>query len=366
MSERPDTARPQAKHRDPSGANVDLGVVAASIPEADREFMRRVNVLAAELGTSAFGDAGMPNPSKAQRVLRFVQRGLRAWPEFGLSSESTVRGFQEVDPDCDFWRNGRKRFLSVLQEYFRHISTPSLAQSIKLSLLSELGFVLLEEFITQDEEERLLDFWRPNGEEFRKGQNELHSNRRFFHYGPILPKQSFATTRSTLITIPAQVGATPDIVKELDLKARIRSVATGFGDESLAFDQLYVNFYSAIAKGRIGFHHDNTGTMGGVVAGISLKSSCEFHLQALDSELVCQRSIVVKVPARSLYLMTGLSRYHLQHGIPNHGADRVSMTFRSVVREACGSRAEWRRAWTDIPPAEAAKCHWPLLPPKVA
>eukprot|EP00448_Togula_jolla_P028229 CAMPEP_0170639108 /NCGR_PEP_ID=MMETSP0224-20130122/39450_1 /TAXON_ID=285029 /ORGANISM="Togula jolla, Strain CCCM 725" /LENGTH=541 /DNA_ID=CAMNT_0010969395 /DNA_START=30 /DNA_END=1653 /DNA_ORIENTATION=- len=332
--------------------------------ETSRQWLREVNALASELGTATFGDSGPPNPSKAARVLLFVDEGRRLWPSLGRSSVVHGNGFTEVDPDCPFWRAGRSRFLESLRGHFMKINSRSTEEAARRGYLADLGFKLIEDFISPSEEAALLEHWRPNGPEFRKGSNETHTCRRFFHYGPILPKQSFGTTRSTLNVIPGRMGAMPPIVSDLGLRERIRAAAAGLGDGGLELDQLYVNFYSAAARGRIGFHHDHVSTMRGVVAGISLQSDCEFQLSALDRELSGQPTLHLRLPARSLYIMSGLSRYHLQHGIPRHDTDRLSMTFRSVDTASAGSRKLWARDWSSIPAAEAAKCHWPLLAPE--
>mmetsp|Transcript_28380 Transcript_28380/g.85645 ORF Transcript_28380/g.85645 Transcript_28380/m.85645 type:complete len:156 (-) Transcript_28380:126-593(-) len=153
----------------------------------------------------------------------------------------------------------------------------------------------------------------------------------------------------------------PPVVSKMGLAARIRERATGLGDRFLGLDQLYVNHYKAADRARIDFHHDNPKSMRGLVAGVSLGGACELQLQALDPELA-RRTALVPLPRRSLYLMSGLSRYHLQHGIPAIREDRVSLTFRTVDRD-CEDRALWRREWAELPPEEAANAHWPLLPP---
>eukprot|EP00419_Tripos_fusus_P036846 CAMPEP_0172770698 /NCGR_PEP_ID=MMETSP1074-20121228/189173_1 /TAXON_ID=2916 /ORGANISM="Ceratium fusus, Strain PA161109" /LENGTH=400 /DNA_ID=CAMNT_0013606507 /DNA_START=322 /DNA_END=1520 /DNA_ORIENTATION=- len=319
-----------------------------SVSEQDRVFLAKVNQLAGEFGTSAFGDSGMPNPSKAARVLSFVKKAAAIWPELGKWSTVCPKGFEEIDPECPFWLNGRAKFLIATKAHFNSINSKKIQEVNRRNFLSNMGFVLIEEFITPREEAKLLDYWRTNGPIFRHGASEQHTNRRFFHYGPILPRQSFGTTRSTLGVVPARMGTMPPVVEDMQLRERLRKAATGLGDEmQLTFDQLYVNFYSAAAKGRIGFHHDHVGTMQGVIAGLSLSSSCELHLLALDTELSAWPPLALQLPPRSLYLMSGLSRYHLQHGIPVHRADRLSLTFRTVDRgSAAGSNRLWAREWS--------------------
>ncbi len=91
----------------------------------------------------------------------------------------------------------------------------------------------------------------------------------------------------------------------------------------------YTNHYTIRNRGRIDFHHDHHTTMMGVVAGVSLGSACELRLRVPDPGFR-RAPFHVHLPRRSLYLMTGLSRWHLQHGIPSLMGDRVSLTFRTV------------------------------------
>ena len=127
-------------------------------------------------------------------------------------------------------------------------------------------------------------------------------------YGPVLQLQTQGTCKSTLGIIPGRCGTFPPLVDRMGLTARIRCKASDLGDKFMGFDQLYVNFYDATEDARIDYHHDNPRTMRQVVAGLSLGSSCDFHLLPLDRELG-QVPSVVKLRPRSLYLMSGLSRY---------------------------------------------------------
>ncbi|CAJ1345991.1 unnamed protein product [Effrenium voratum] len=142
----------------------------------------------------------------------------------------------------------------------------------------------------------------------------------------------------------------------MDLRARIRDKAKGLGDKALSLDQLYVNSYDEATC--IDFHHDNVRSMGPVIAGLSLESGAELRLRAPDVE---ERYVVLKLPPRSLYLLSGISRYHLQHAIPPATRHRLSLTFRTLCRT---DRQKWRRRWAEIPKEEAVNAHWPLLPPE--
>lgn len=285
------------------------------------------------------------------------------WPELGEPSLGPLPGAGStlcVDPSCDFWTRGRGQYLRALDRYIRFMEGPS-EQAVCRELLADLGFHVHEDFVTEAEEAELASYWSPGGPAYSQGCGEARSRRRFFHYGPVLQLRTERSKKSTLGIVPCQMGAMPPVVRAMDLVGRIRAKAAGLGDRALELDQLYVNYYSAAERARIDFHHDNPKSMRGVVAGLGLGSACELQLLPLDPELG-RRVIAVPLPRRSLYLMSGLSRYHLQHGIPPAGADRVSLTFRTVDRD-CEDRALWRRQWRALPKEEAANAHWPLLPP---
>lgn len=313
------------------------------------------------------GDPAAPNANLARRVIDFCQVVATRWPLLGEPSLVPLPGAGStlrVDPHCDFWAKGRNRYLQALDSYIRflEISQPESQEALRRELLADLGFHIHEEFVAEAEEAALLRHWSPGAPAFGQGCEEAGSRRRFFHYGPVLQRRTERSRKSALGVVPCRFGAMPPPVVAMDLAGRIRAKAAGLGDRALGLDQLYVNYYSASARACIDFHHDNPKSMRGLVAGLSLASACELHLLALDPELG-QRSIVVHLPRRSLYLMSGLSRYHLQHGIPAVRADRLSLTFRSVDRD-CEDRALWRREWGRLPPEEVANAHWPMLPPE--
>jgi len=224
-----------------------------------------------------------------------------------------------------------------------------------------MGFFLFEDIVSEAEEEELLEYWGADGMVHTLGSEEPRSRRRFFHYGPVLQRSTQGSVKSTLGIVPASCGAMPAIVVRLGLTARIRQRAAGLGDKLMGFDQLYVNRYEAHVGARIDFHHDNPKTMRQVVAGINLGSVCSLQLRPLDRELQ-GKTISVSMQRRSLYIVSGLCRYHLQHAIPSVTEDRVSLTFRTVNR-SCAAPGLWARAWSEVPPDEAVNAHWPLLSP---
>ena len=75
-------------------------------------------------------------------MLEFVQQASRMWPDLGESRLSESRGFEEIDPDCPFWKNGHTRFVGVLRRHFNLINTKAVEDSVRRSLLADLGLVL--------------------------------------------------------------------------------------------------------------------------------------------------------------------------------------------------------------------------------
>lgn len=341
------------------------GVQLAWLSVEDRQFMQLTNRLAVDASCPAFGHTGplLGRQPLKRGFVAFAKAAHTAMPELGALR--LVCGGTAVDPGCEFWKSGRRRYVAALQRYLDLLSSSSLDEATRNELLADLGFYVFPDFVTNEEEWELQSYWRPGGPLYAWGAYEAGTNRRFFHYGPILKIKTEATSKSTLGIIPGKFGPMPPIVARFRLLDRIRTCALKLGDAicdcSLDFDQLYVNHYAAKLCSRIDFHHDNPKTMGGIIAGLSLGSSCEMHLKAPDKEL-CERPILAHLPARSLCLMTGLSRYHLQHGIPALPTDRLSLTFR-VVNSECADSAAWGRSWECIPPHEASNAHWPLLRP---
>merc|ERR1712118_185233 len=103
-------------------------------------------------------------------------------------------------------------------------------------------------------------------------------------------------------------------------------------------------------------------TMMGVVAGVSLDIGVELRLRVPDPGFR-RAPFHVHLPRRSLYLMTGLSRWHLQHGIPTLMGDRVSLTFRTVDPGCARSLAHWKRSWDELDTEERKNAHLPILKP---
>lgn len=75
----------------------------------------------------------------------------------------------------------------------------------------------------------------------------------------------------------------PPVVEHMKLQPRLREAAKTLDvlPVTLAFDQMYVNYYDTSIDSYIDFHHDHQSCMMGTVAGVSLKSSCQLQLKPL-------------------------------------------------------------------------------------
>lgn len=328
----------------------------------ERRWMRELNSLSASFSSSGFGDfGGKPAQEKLERQAQFLRAAAARWPHFGsllLRDGSVVRA-------CSFWKRGRSEYFRVLGRYAEAIACGPEAE--KRSLLTDLGFHLCDGFVSEEEEAEMTQYWGPRSELYGAGACERFSRRRFFNYGPVLPRAVEGSTKSTLAVIACAFGGMPELVDDMRLMQRMASfMAQRLNDEHhVSFDQLYVNHYDASLGAHIGFHHDNHLSMRGVIAGVSLGSGCTLRLRAADDPVDGQLAacIGVTLPRRSAYIMSGLSRWHLQHGIPEVKSDRTSLTFRAVDRACARDQRHWERRWTELSLAERRNAQWPCLPP---
>eukprot|EP00439_Symbiodinium_sp_Y106_P020824 s480_g2.t1 len=326
-------------------------------------FVTELNALSVEYSSAGFGDPGMLTAGKARRQLAFAETARRRWPNFGelWTEEVPQWSTPKVDLKCDFWQAGHKRYLEALHRYVRGLASDADVRA-KMQLLSDLGFRLIESFVSEEEESDLMNYWSADGPVFALGTEEKRSKRRFFNYGPILPKETQGTTKSTLHVIPSVFGAMPSVVEKQRLQARIRESSPVAPEAEDDFDQMYVNFYDSSINSYIDYHHDHMSCMKGTVAGVSLGSACRLRLRPLEFR-VADEALCIDLPSRSLFFLSGLSRWHLQHAIMDMRHDRLSLTFRTVDRS--GSRSQiWNRSWAQLRGAEAANALWPLVTPE--
>jgi len=330
----------------------------------ERQWMREVNRLSDKYSTSGFGSFGRPGRQKLLRQARFLRAAAEMWPEFGTL---LIRDGQVVT-DCAFWQRAKSEYYRVFQQYIHAIEYGGLCNDDRHQLLADIGFNVVLDLISGDEEGALLSEWRPgNGSDlYSIAGVEQTTKRIFFPYGPILTKTLPDSTKSGLGVIPALFGRMPDVVDTMHLRERLFHFSDSCGLRKFEpLDQLYVNYYSVSCGAYIDFHHDHHTSMTGLIAGVNLGSDFELSLRAseLPSRVPRPPTMHVGMPSKSGYLMTGLSRWHLQHAVLDLVADRISLTFRTVDRSCVSHPSLWDREWSDLTDPENANAHYPILPP---
>jgi alkylated DNA repair dioxygenase AlkB len=187
------------------------------------------------------------------------------------------------------------------------------------------GLFCIQDFLTAEEETQLMTgidaaVWKPN----RTG------TRRIQMYGP-------EHDGAYKIRADAQVTPLPDYCSWLIPKIKRLAAeheplhqfqldASDLGKSNLT--EPFVNEY--LADSGLRFHQDHRTTYAEVIMGISLLCDCFMSFK------LGKRIERVSVPRRSIYFMTGRSRYSWQHGlVPGDilGERRVSITLRIVSAE---------------------------------
>ncbi|MFL6652175.1 MAG: alpha-ketoglutarate-dependent dioxygenase AlkB [Sulfurifustaceae bacterium] len=176
------------------------------------------------------------------------------------------------------------------------------------------GFRLLPDFITPGEEECLisaierLPFERVvmRGHEARR--QVVHFGVRYaYDHGPLAPAPALPDFLTDLSTRAAQEARFPR-------DARIEALVTRYPPGA-----------------PIGWHRDAP-PFGPSLAGLSLASPCELRLrlETPSSYDVCK----LRLEPRSLYVISGVARFHWQHAIPPVPRLRYSVTFRTIRGDA--------------------------------
>ena len=118
--------------------------------------------------------------------------------------------------------------------------------------------------------------------------------------------------------------------------------------QTASFEQAYVQVYppggasNSVPASTLGFHFDDRKDYGELIVGVTLCGTAKLLLASTNGhefvddvakELGKPNVISVGLAPRSVYAMTGLSRYDLRHAVANDGDDlRVSVTFRSCPK----------------------------------
>lgn len=172
------------------------------------------------------------------------------------------------------------------------------------------GFLYLENFLTEQEENELLaniDTLDFQSFEYRG----FTAKRRVIAYG-----WTYDFNANVLSSAPA----IPEFL--FPVRARAAEVA-GVAAEEL--EEALLTEYSPGSP--INWHRDLP--MFEKVIGISLLSSCTMKLKSFKKDA---KAVSITLHPRSLYVMEGTARWHYQHSIPAVKDLRYSITFRTLKK----------------------------------
>ena len=120
---------------------------------------------------------------------------------------------------------------------------------------------------------------------------------------------------------PTLTATIPDLLCEIATAERLAPYITL--NENL--DQLIINKYATNQS--ISAHCDHVKFFGPVIACLSIGGSATATFTSIKRPL---HKVSIKLEEKSLYIMTGKSRYEYKHEISKPTSDRYSLTYRSV------------------------------------
>lgn len=176
------------------------------------------------------------------------------------------------------------------------------------------GFVYKPQFITHEEEQRLLALIEPL--EFAEVKmRDVVAKRRVVHFGHGYEYESASLTSAPPI---------PEFLAPL--RQRVAEFAARDAEE---FAEVLVTDYPSRAP--IGWHRDAPGF--DIIVGVSLLSECtmQFRPWPVQKETAKRAKLLKQiVEPRSAYILRGRSRTAWQHRIPPAKQRRLSITFRTL------------------------------------
>ena len=159
------------------------------------------------------------------------------------------------------------------------------------------GFRLMEDFISKDEEELLIEFANSLPWENYEKMGKV-ARRKIYAYGKDRP-------------FPKEIEfLLPRVAREL----KVLASEIGHG---------LFTYYPEGAP--IGWHRD--APLYDKLLGVSLKNACEMKLRPYNINL---SKVSVTLPARSAYVIEGSVRWSWEHHIPPVKEERYSLTFRTL------------------------------------
>lgn len=163
------------------------------------------------------------------------------------------------------------------------------------------------------------------------------SNTRQQEYGPPISDKMELVVDGTRTSLPTRCRSLLSRIAEeatrrrLDDSAALHAVTDAF---------LRVNYYCAAGGGYMHKHMDSKKCFGPVIACCSLLSDTQMTFYDTNGSAYglapVLRTVVVHIPRRSLYFMSGPARFQWQHGIRKEHCpkERLSLTFRTLHAEA--------------------------------
>lgn len=173
------------------------------------------------------------------------------------------------------------------------------------------GLKVIKQYLTDEEEEELLSIIKSDDFPLKSLSNSPNS-RRVAHYG-----YNYAYNRSGL----SKADPIPDIFNKLIDPKRLAAASSTLS--KIKFDQLIINEYTPGQQ--ISWHVDHTKMFGPIIFCITIGASTDISFKLGD------QIVKVKPPRKSVYWMSGDSRYKWAHSLTNKSSDtRYSLTFRSI------------------------------------
>ena len=237
--------------------------------------------------------------------------------------DCTKPAMNETGTSTDTDADGERKHLTPPSGVDAHTSLAVSAAANGTSASTAVpGLFLISNFLSEAQEAQLareidVQAWIDNRSRTRRVQM----------YGPVHDRNYKIHRNGTVTRMPDFCTWLIALVKAASLKqkdcAAFRLDRSQLGVPAMT--EVFVNEYDAGAS--LDFHTDHRSTYEEVICGVSLLSDCYFSFKRGAK---IER---VWVPRRSLYLMTGSSRYDYQHGLQRgdiKGKRRVSVTFRIV------------------------------------
>ena len=174
------------------------------------------------------------------------------------------------------------------------------------------GLKYYENFISREQEQQFIEYLQRSDEWMIPDMGRFKVNREVIQYGYAYPynRSIKKIERTTLI---------PETVPFSEIVAKLQEIEPGFEPE-----QLIINKYES--RQSIGKHIDHTKFFGPAVACLTLNRPAEMIFRNGKDKYV------QPVAPRSLYIMTGDSRYLWTHEMKRQESNknRYSLTFRSI------------------------------------